>query len=1289
MLREIHCPHCDGIFGINPIGHDPTKGLVCPFCQLDIDLADDLTGPGVPPAASDAKRSALDLDDSGVAHVTAVLPPPPTPRSRHEAKVRSLQIDLPQADSAAPPTTDASDASDGADGTDGQDGAGSSRGTRRSLVRPATHESTVGPSPGGDSLPAFDETQAVDPAAAPVRAPAPTLPAPPELLEVDGHTIEKELGRGGMGVVYRAFEPRIGRRVALKVLHHGMSAADSMRFLEEVQIAGQLPHPGIVPVYRLGHDAKLNVDYYTMKLVSGISLAQICHGATGKRKHRGAAEADQRLHTVQGAGEETRASIRSDRAPEPETKRLPTDLFHYGKTLKEVLEIFAKVCQAVAFAHDSGVIHRDLKPANVMVGEYGEVLVMDWGLAKVYNAARASARRSERDIQTQPTSVELSTTAVAVNLESGEATGVTTVVDTEAAKASQALAAASPPVSTKIVSTIRSRNSDASLETQVGWIAGTPAYMSPEQARGEVQRLDPRSDIYSLGAILYELLTLHPPVEGKTLGEVLERVKRGRIEPPNRRAPMRHMPPELSAICMKALAADPTKRFQKVGELEKAIGDYLAGHPQWALVVDDLFERDRLGSQWAAVRGGWRIEKGALAPAAGAGSGADMERALIHGTPILGDMAIECEAYVVDDLEPGELSFVLCAPDPRQAAPGDRGDTGYRVQFGAEDNTCSKIQYNGMDILVRRDLRLKPGEKYLLLAERDGRAVRLYVNGKLELEHIDPAPPAGRHAGLYSWGGGARFEWIRIYSRGNALAVSVLAIPDTFFERGLYSEALAQYRHVADSHPNREVGWLARYKAGLCLVRMRKFGESGDEFGRLGGTPLALLGLMGLARRARAAGHLPMALDYANTIKHKYAESVRLPEVDDELLVTAHELEPQSPESAAALYEAALESNIGEPSLQLRICEWMAAFHLRARNWDATCSIWERMLKFTGGPEKVAASLSELLRDRYFLQHGAEQALQEWLESMAAASTDAQRRAWAATILTDFGLETAHFDLAIHYGRTVVADAECPIGLRLWGLYFLCGALRRTGAVDEALAVLEDALKSLAAPETHRGTTFPNLTQAQLTGVDPSAILRAKGLCLRTTGAYEAAVVAFRAAGRAATSDYFRTACGIDAGTCLVQMDRLQDALGAFMSALRTNSGLTIVNMGRLHLANLLLRMGRTDQARQTLFECTQADSRVRGVNLFAPVRSRRIWQNTAAALLSKDGRVVGDDAPLMVELSNAAPREADELAFLVAECHRLTGRRTLARTWYNLCLAHCSGDDWPYRPAQEMLKRF
>jgi Flp pilus assembly protein TadD len=181
--------------------------------------------------------------------------------------------------------------------------------------------------------------------------------------------------------------------------------------------------------------------------------------------------------------------------------------------------MFLKVCDGVAFAHSRGVIHRDLKPANIMVGDFGEVLVMDWGLAKV---------RGREDIRAAD------------------------IIET-------------------------SRLERAETRTIEGSILGTPAYMAPEQAEGKLDKIDERSDIYSLGAILYEILTLERAIQGENKWQVLANVLNGRIVPPEKRAPNRQPPRELSAIAMKCLSKTRARRYRSVLELRKDIGLFLEG----------------------------------------------------------------------------------------------------------------------------------------------------------------------------------------------------------------------------------------------------------------------------------------------------------------------------------------------------------------------------------------------------------------------------------------------------------------------------------------------------------------------------------------------------------------------------------------------------------------------------------------------------------------------------------------------------------------------------------------
>ena len=303
------------------------------------------------------------------------------------------------------------------------------------------------------------------------------------------YVVAGEVGRGGMGVVLRAIDRDLRRDVALKLLQQGQQPFARDRFVEEAQIAGQLEHPNIVPVHDLGVAADGQM-FFTMKLVKGRSLGQV---------------------------------LESLQEPEP-----PED----APSLRRLLRLFLAVLDAMAFAHDRGVIHRDLKPANIMLGDFGEVLVMDWGLARVIRGEQGT-RRFKPKVQSQ-------------------ASG---------------------------------RAADARLATIVhgfqtyveGPIEGTPAYMPPEQARGNLAAIDERSDIYSLGAILYEILCLSPPVRGNNLKAVLEDVIAHRILPPEERSPERNIPPELSAIALKALAADSSERYQTVLELRRDIELFLEG----------------------------------------------------------------------------------------------------------------------------------------------------------------------------------------------------------------------------------------------------------------------------------------------------------------------------------------------------------------------------------------------------------------------------------------------------------------------------------------------------------------------------------------------------------------------------------------------------------------------------------------------------------------------------------------------------------------------------------------
>jgi serine/threonine protein kinase len=348
------------------------------------------------------------------------------------------------------------------------------------------------------------------------------------------YVLEGEIARGGMGTVLRAVDCDIRREVAVKYLLDQTDARKKVRFIEEAQITGQLEHPNIVPIHELGTDAQKRL-FFSMKMVRGRSLAQVL--------------------------DELRQN--------PKT----TDY-----SLGRLLNILVSVCNALAYAHSRGVVHRDLKPANIMIGDFGEVYVMDWGLAKL----RKQGQAAEAPLATLVASAVTAPPAIPVPASSSVSTGRSSKV-------------------------VIDRQPEADL-TQDGAVIGTPVYMPPEQATGHAQAVDQRSDIYSLGAILYEMLTLQPPID-KAGGylEVLMRVAQGEIVPPEQRVRNQTIPKELSAIAMKALAKNPQDRYPTVEALRRDVERFQEGRSVSARedtyreAVWRLVKRNKLASAFTAV----------------------------------------------------------------------------------------------------------------------------------------------------------------------------------------------------------------------------------------------------------------------------------------------------------------------------------------------------------------------------------------------------------------------------------------------------------------------------------------------------------------------------------------------------------------------------------------------------------------------------------------------------------------------------------------------------------------
>lgn len=281
---------------------------------------------------------------------------------------------------------------------------------------------------------------------------------------------------GGVCHLDTCVDRNLGRTVVFKALHPASAENNQEvgRFVREARVTAQLSHPGTVPIYELSRDMR-GRPYFTMKKVDGITLREVLERLVG-------------LDPVILAG-------------------YPVD---------RLIEICLQVGDCLAFAHAHGVVHRDVKPANIIIGEFGEVMVLDWGLAKVWDDSPEDVPESRGE---QKLSLEL---------------------------------------------------------TRNGQIHGTPLYMSPEQARGALD-MDLRTDIYSLGAVLYELLTLRNLVWGQDAREVRDRILNEIPDSPRKKAPGRRIPREVDAVCMKALAKDPNDRYEDMRAFMQDLRDARAG----------------------------------------------------------------------------------------------------------------------------------------------------------------------------------------------------------------------------------------------------------------------------------------------------------------------------------------------------------------------------------------------------------------------------------------------------------------------------------------------------------------------------------------------------------------------------------------------------------------------------------------------------------------------------------------------------------------------------------------
>ncbi|NRA39522.1 MAG: protein kinase [Planctomycetes bacterium] len=636
--------------------------------------------------------------------------------------------------------------------------------------------------------------------------------------EDSSYTILGELRRGGMGTILLARDHELDRDVAMKLLLNEKDDLETRRFQLEAKLTGFLEHPNIVPIHSMGHDEDLQRSFFTMKLIHGEDLRELLQGI--KKDKKGSQE----------------------------------------WTLTKLLHIFVAVSHAIEFAHSKRIIHRDLKPSNIMVGDFGEVQVMDWGIAKC--------------------------------LDSEESDSIPTIKRTQ--------------------EDIESDDQQDEERTMDGDIVGTINYMPPEQALGILKDVDERSDVYSLGAILYEIQTLWPPVSGKSVTERLEKVEKNKIVMPQVMAPRRKIPKELEAITMKALSSRAEDRYQTAADLRKDIEYFLENRAVSAYdasvieVVKKLIQRNvsasiAIGASLAviilifvvsyfmlvderatAVQEWLRAERSLdqfqkeqhqreLAEQAQfelnnqikqdaerswtlihedefrSGAGAweilgdcqweivDQElhvyggepQIVLFNRPLTGDLKIEFDCRFEGHYLNDASCFISSYWDED---PDIMAKSGYYFGYGSHDNKQVTLLRGDESLYRHLDEPLQENVNYHVEASRIGDHLLMLINGEKVIDVHDPSPLSGssrNRLGIFGYKSHVFYDNVKIYGLGQSKKVDVLDLADYYMTNGEYKTAQLLYENVTQT--------AAELKR---LQRARRGVQAAADYGR----KLALMG---------------------------------------------------------------------------------------------------------------------------------------------------------------------------------------------------------------------------------------------------------------------------------------------------------------------------------------------------------------------------------------------------------------------------------------------------------------
>jgi serine/threonine-protein kinase len=606
----------------------------------------------------------------------------------------------------------------------------------------------------------------------------------------------KSIGRGGMGEVFLAFDTVCGRRVALKRIRPDYVSSTQLRerFIREARITSQLIHPSIIPIYSIHIDHDLV--YYTMPYVAGQTLKQVLSSALEQ-------DAD--------------------------------DTSDHKTSIHTLIRLFLNVLQAVAYAHSRGVLHRDIKPENVIIGTYGQVIILDWGLTKLLEEV-------EEEIAIEGTP------------------------------------------------------HDEYLRrlTRIGKPVGTVPYMAPERVQGKTA--SKQTDIYALGVILYQILTMKMPFARKSMKIFLETWQLEEFIPPEVRAPYRDVPQALSVIVKRCLEPIPEDRYDSCDELIFHIESFLEGRSEW-YPAKSLKIHDK--SDWEFQENILLAEHSAITRSSEL---ADWFSLMMSKESFSENIRLDVAVRLGE--HSNGIGFILGVPG---AVQRNNLTDGYWLWLASSkaSSRSTMLLRSSACILEAPDIVLSTNTSYQIRIEKVEQTITLTINDVQQFVYASHIPVVGTHVGVLAQDADCDVESMVVSIGSQNIMVNCLTVPDAFLASQEFDRALSEYRRIGASFSGRAEGRDAFFRAGITILEQGKrvfepkekevlFDLARHEFQKLRHTPGAPLEYLGKALVYQTTGEFEEEVKCFELAFRRYKHHPLLRVLVEHVVLRMHESSRQN-----------------------------------------------------------------------------------------------------------------------------------------------------------------------------------------------------------------------------------------------------------------------------------------------------------------------------------------------------------------------------------------------------------